>query len=94
MWGGNERLGEVQERKLGHRLMRGWVRRLIGFTHLVFAVEYLDPSGLLRCRYRHVQANGSVKDLLVAGRAQFHVLTMPNVTLLKRNYFTIYCVFE
>lgn len=29
---------------------------MIVFTHLAFVVEYLDPSGLLCCKYLHMQA--------------------------------------
>jgi len=56
VWGGNEKLGEVRERKFGHRLMCGWGCHLIFFAHLAFVAEYLDPGGLLCCKYLHMQA--------------------------------------
>lgn len=55
---GEEMRDSVQERKFGHRLMRGWGCHLIVFTHLALVVECLDPSGLLCCKNLLGQVKG------------------------------------
>lgn len=55
---GEEMRDSVQERKFGHRLMRGWGCHLIVFTHLALVVECLDPRGLLCCKNLLGQVKG------------------------------------
>lgn len=75
---GEEMRDSVQERKFGHRLMRGWGCHLIVFTHLALVVECLDPRGLLCCKNLLGQVKGQREGLIAAIRAQFHVLIVSN----------------